>query len=433
MENEFICSRPLSADQRHLLEKIKSGLHREEIRAVSFKMEDTLVLMPFSEKNDVFLLMENDFSMMYTGKSTFAALRAEAEDKALKKCAKKGTVTLGLIYDILMKNSKISPSSRDKLIQRERSLAEYFCFPRQCGLQLFKEAKSAGKKVIITSSSPMPEETVRKILSNCGYDDFDKLIMLNKEKKILSSEETCRLIIEESGVEAHLITHIGGDVARDIEEPVKLGMKAMYLSPVTPLMVKSGRLRGFIQKQLFYDYEEERYLAMRCAFALYAAYAFDVPQNKTPHSDFCGDDYMIGFIVLGPLSLYKDFVISSALEANVLGAMSRKEKMIKGRDDFTAMFEAHFGDFLEKYGFDGCGLPLEFYIKHCSAADRMSVQKQLSAEDMIKWAESVTEPEIAPVYLKKVKKSALSKLADRLFQPGSHIRTIIDRILANVR
>ncbi len=433
MDNKFAASRPLSADQKHLIDKIKAEIRREEIKAVSFKMEDTLVLTPFSEKNDMFMLMEREFSMLYAGKNTFTQLRAEAEEAALKKCAKKGTVTLELIYNILMKNSKISPSSREKLMERERSLAEYFSFARECGLQLFNEAKNAGKVITIVSSSPMPRETITRILAGCGYDGYDTLIMLNECGKILSGGEICRLIGEKSGVALPLTMHIGGDVANDVEEPVKLGMKAMFLSPVTPLMVKSGRLRGFVQKKLFYDYEEPKYLTMRCAFALYAAYAFDVPQKKLPQSDFCGDDYMIGFIVLGPLSLYKDLVIGSVLQADILGAMGGNEKMTKGRDDFAAMFEEHFGNHLANFGLEGCRLPLEFFVSHVAAGDRISLQKQLAPEVMVKWAENVTEPEIAPVYLKKVKKSALSKLADRLFQPGSRIRTIIDRILAKAR
>lgn len=433
MEKEFVSSRPLSADQKHLLEKITAEIRRSEIKAVSFKMEDSLVLMPFSEKNDIFLLMERDFSMVYAGSGTFTQLRAEAEEVAVKMCGKKGTITIELIYNILMKKSKISPSSREKLLNKERSLTEHFSFARECGLRLFNEAKKAGKKIIITSRSVMPRGTAAKILENCGYDGYYALIMLNECEKIPSGEDICRLIAEKSGIALPLITHIGGDIADDVEEPVKLGMKAMYLSPVIPLMVKSGRLRGFIQKKLFFDYEEKKYLPLRCAFALYAAYAFDVPQNKLPQSDFCSDDYMIGFIVLGPLSLYSDLVISSALQADILGAMSGNEKMIKGRDDFSAAFKAHFGSHLEKFGTEGLSLPLEFFVNHCSVGDRMSVQKQLSPEIFVKWSESVTEPEIAPVYLKKVRKSALSKLADRLFQPGSRIRTIIDGILARMR
>lgn len=433
MDNRFVSSRPLSADQKHLLDKIKSEIRREEIKAVSFKMENVLILLPFSEKNDMFMLMEKEFSMLYAGTGTFTQLRAEAEESAVKKCAKKGTVTLELIYNILMKNSKISPASREKLINKERSLTEYFSFARECGLQLFNEAKNAGKTIIITTSSPMPRETVCRILDSCGYEGYDTLIMLNECEKTLSGGDICRLIGEKSGVALPLTMHIGGDVTNDVEEPVKLGMKAMYLSPVIPLMVKSGRLRGFIQKKLFYDYEEPKYLVMRCAFALYAAYAFDVPQNKRPQSDFCGDDYMMGFIILGPLSLYKDLVIDSVLQADILGAMGENEQMVRGRDDFAAMFEEHFGDHLAKFGFDGCRLPLEFFVSHVSISDRMSLQKLLAPEVMVKWAENVTDPEIAPVYLKKVKKSALSKLADRLFQPGSRIRTIIDSILAKAR
>lgn len=433
MEKDFIPLRPLSADQKHHLNTIKAEILRDEIKAVSFKLEDTLISLPFSDKTDLFQLMEKDFSMLYTGKDLFTNLRTEAEELALKKCEKKGCLTLKLIYNILMKKSKISTSSCEKLMKREIELITYFSFNRNCGLELFAEAKNAGKFIIITSSSPLSRDVISEILENCGYAEHDLLIVLNECKKTPSGNEMCRLIGEKSGIALPLTMHIGGDLSNDVEEPVKLGMKAIFLSPTTPLMIKSGRLRGFIEKQLFYTLSEPKYLVLKCILALYKAYAFDIPQNKVVQSDFCGDDYLIGFIVLGPLSLYKDFIISSELDAVILGAMSENDNILKGRDDFSAMFDIHFGDFLSKFGFEGCDLPFRFFMKHAALKDRMCLQKQLSADIMEKWSGSITEPELAPVCLKRTQKSNLSKLADRLFQPGSHIRTIVDRIIDKMR
>lgn len=426
--------RPLSSDQIHLINTMKAEIRKDNIQVVSFKLDDTLILRPFSSKSDIFCLMEKMFSSLYIGSKSFTELRCEAESDAKRIAAqKKKYCTLSDVYDLLLKKSKISPTSRKKLMDRECELEEYFCFARQCGAALFQEAKSLGKKVVIIADSLLPENTVKKIIRNCGFDGCD-MIVFPKNLLINSQNQTDAFnkISEKFSSAPQNILHIGSNISTDVEESVKLGIKALYLSPVIPLMIKSGRMRGFAQSELLYDIDSEKHFALRCIFGLYAAYAFDVPQGKLPQSDFCGDDYMLGFIALGSLSLYKDFVTDSELFVQILGAMSKNTKMTDGRTDFIRLFEKCFGDNLEIFGYCGCDIPFRFFAEHATINDRMSVQAFLSTDVMEKWSQAVTEPEIVPIYSTKAKKSNLSKLADKLFQPGSQIRTIIDGILGKL-
>ena len=426
-------NRPLNAEQKHLMKNMAASVKAEDIGAVSFEMSEMLVLTPFFDSHDIAFFMEEMFSGLYVGKSTFYELRCKAEDDVCEK--KKGKpYTLDEIYDRLVKISKISSSSREKLIKRECELWQYFCFARNCGKELYNEARTAGKKLIITADTPLPRSTVEGILRSCGYEGYDKLYITSECGLSKSGEgKLFEKIVSETGIAAGKILHLGCSFESDAEAAISKGMKSLFVTSCRDRLIKSGRLCGYIQKQRIYDFCTIKYLSLRCAIGLYAAYAFDYPHGKAPHSDFCNDDYMLGFIVLGPLGLYKDFTVEPGLKMKLIAAMSRSEKLMGGEKDFMVMFDEIFGSNLEKYGFEGCELPLEYYASHGAVGDRMILQKLLSPEDSEKWSNDVTEPEIAPVATKALKKDGLSVLADKLFPPGSQVRTIVDGILHKAR
>ena len=57
--NEISLSRPLSPQQSELEQKLLAQVTDDNIRAVSFKLEEVLTVTPFSMKEDIFLLMED--------------------------------------------------------------------------------------------------------------------------------------------------------------------------------------------------------------------------------------------------------------------------------------------------------------------------------------------------------------------------------------
>lgn len=425
-------SRKLNPDQIALTKKILGEIERPEIKAVNLRMDELLVLLPFSEYYDIFMLMEDDFKSLYIGKSSFTELRTEAQEEAERKTQKSGKLTIDLIYDILMKKSKISSSSRDQLLKRECELYIYFAYPREFGKDIFNKAKENRKKVIITADIPYPRNIAVNILSKCGYESCDELIITSE----LSSEERNDIfgtVVKRSGVTADKILNIGTDVVRDVEKPIMQGAKALLVSPVDMLMVKSGNLRCAVQARHIYDYESPSHLALHCAFGIYADYGFDVPQNRQPHSDFCNDGYMTGFMVYGPLQLIKGFKPENKLQAAILDAMEKCPETRAGRDDFVALFRSHFADFLDKFGYSSCDLPFDIFTYNSSVGDRMLLQKYMSAEDNQEWTDSSAEPSVAPVQKRKLKKNAMEKLADRMFPPGTRVRNITDDVIYKMK
>lgn len=410
-----ISERPFSIGQNDIIKKMSGEIAKPEIKAVSFRMKDVLVVTPFSSAQDMFLFMEDDFRKISQSGKSFAELRTDAQNTIMKKS---GEITLDNIYSIISKTGKIKdPHS---LIQRECELIEKFSSARKCGKLLYNEALKHKKKIIIVADGIYPENTVKKILEKCGYSNYTLII-----------SDDFGEVQKKSGVAPSGLLHIGGNVEQDIEAPILKGSKALLLSPVFPLMVKSGRLRGFVQAESLLKIDSPQYLALRCAFGLYAMYGFDVPQNKLPKSDFCNDPYMLGFIVFGTLSLNDgNYKPDTQLKKELIESKGNSQKIRQGEEDFIRMFNEYFCEFTDSMKYLGVELPFEFLADHSAPADRILLRSCISDGTYKKWSESVTDPEILPVYARTVKKNAVSKLADKLFPPGTKVRTIADGILA---
>ncbi|MCM1132040.1 MAG: hypothetical protein NC340_01070 [Ruminococcus flavefaciens] len=408
----------LEPEQAFLVNKMIGEIGNPECRAVSFRMSRTLVSTPFSEREDLFLFMEDDFRQVYKGRKTFAEFRIYAEEKFPDDIDK--------IYNFIMKQAKLTQESRDMLFKRECGLFTELAFPRNFGRKLFGEAQRRKKKIIIVADTLYPRSVVANVLDRCGYSGYSELVVANE----LENTDIYEAVIEKSALQAKKILNIGGNVEEDVEKPIMKGSKALLLADTIPLMLKSGRLRGYIQAKHLYDYDSAGFLALHLAFGLYSAYMFDVPRNRVYNSDFCASPYMLGFIVFGTLRLAKDFS-SSAFEKKLISAVEENEEITRGAEDFTSLFSAHFGNISNRLNYSGFSLPFEFFAKHGAVLDRNMLK--LDGDTLKEWQGMITEPATAPVYVRSVKQNAVSRLADRMFPPGTRVRGIADGILVKMK
>lgn len=421
---------PAVKEQADLVHKMRDEICQSKYKCISFKLMDTLVITPFSEFGDMFRFMENDFKSCCKNKKSFHELRISAQDEAEKK----GCADISSIYSILAKNCRLSDDDRDRLKKRECELFEYFAFTRSCGAEFFRTAKDRKKKIIISYDSVYPENTIKKVLEKCGYSAYNKLVML--AEKGISPDDADKVfdtIISESGFSPEKILHIGGNVANDVETPILKGAKALLLTPVIPLMVKSGRMRGYIQAQHVYNYDSIEFLMLHCALGLYAAYNFDIPMNRTYQSDFCSSAFKMGFIILGSLSLISDYRTDNSFSEKIKTALESCPDCIKGRDCFSELFQKHLYDVCGEFSTDKCDIPFGYFVSHAAAADREILREYMSEDVFSRWEENVSEPDTAPVYGRKLKKNAAAKLADTLFPQGTRVRNIAEGMLVKMK
>ena len=433
MDKQFKPRFSLTREQTELRQKMLDEVGRSDYKAVSFRLTGTLTSAAFPEFEDLFMLMEEDFRALTTVKKSFKELRAAAEEAADKKYCNAGGATIERIYDILAKSAKLTPFGRDKLMKRECELAAHFTLVRGLGKELFDEAKRTKKKVVIVADTIYPRSTVVRILSNCGYEQADELVVPSELKgSVTDYKAVYDAVLAKAGVAPAKLLHIGGNVEADVETPIMNGSKALLLAGTVPLMVKSGRLRGWVQDKHVYDYDEPDYLALHGAFGIYAAYLFDVPMSKSPQSDFCASEYMLGFIV-GGTARAADIRPKDKTQKMLLSLLSESSEAARGMEDMDRLFHFHFDGHLEKYGYKDCDMPLRFFAEHSAVGDRAMLQSRLDPSDFAAWTEGTKEPKLAPVHARKLKKSATGKLADKLFPPGTKVRNIADGMLVKMK
>lgn len=408
----------ISEEQNNLIRKMIAEIDKSEINVVSFRLSGILINMPFSEREDLFLVMEQYFSRIYKGRKNFVDLRISAENKA---------DTLDEIYDLIMKQTKITQADRDMLMNRECRLFTDSAFARNFGKMLFNEAKRKNKKIIVVSDTVYPKKVTEDVLAKCGYE-HKKMTVISR----IVNQYVYDTVIEKSDVSPEKLLHIGNDVAKDVEKPVMNGSKALLLADTVPLMVKSGRLRGYIQSERLYDYDSADFLALHFAFGLYASYLFDLPKSRVYQSDFCADAYMIGFIVFGTLKLAGDFQ-PTEFQRKIISAAEKNPEIMRGAGDFISLFSAHTENISHNSGNKGLELPFEFFEKHSAPLDRNMLKGLLDDDTLKEWESIITEPKTVPVYIETTNPNGLSKLADKMFPPGTKVRNIADGILVKIK
>ncbi|MDE6789564.1 MAG: hypothetical protein K2J47_09630 [Ruminococcus sp.] len=411
----------LEPEQAFLVNKMISEINRPECRAVSFRMSETLVNTPFSEHEDLFLFMEDDFSRVYKGRKTFTELRLYAEEKFHGDIDK--------IYNFIMKQAKLTAENRDILMKRECGLFIEFAFPRNFGRKLFNEAKQHNKKIIIVADTIYPRSIIVNLLDRCGYSGFSEIVITGE---LDENTDIYDEVIGKSSVNASRLLNIGGNVEEDVEKPIMKGSKALLLADTIPLMLKSGRLRGYIQAKHLYDYDSPVFLALHLAFGLYSSYMFDVPRTKVYNSDFCASPYLLGFIVFGTLKLDKSFSPSD-FQKSIISAAEKNIEIMRGADDFVSLFYTHFGNVSYSLDYSSFSLPFKFYENHSTSLDRNMLKQQLDDDILKEWENNITEPQTAPVHIRDTKQNTVSKLADRMFPPGTKVRNIADGILVKMK
>ncbi len=431
MNNDFKITVPLTRDQREVMDKMTAAIRDNGIKAVSFRLFGSLLIFPFSEENDIFLIMEREYKLTGNGKKSFVDLRIEAETEAKRKFTDKCSVTLAQIYDIYAKKHKITDEEKESLIRYECETVEKYAFPRAFGKKLLDTAINCGKNIIIIAHTVYPREIVLRMAEKCGISG--KILISNE---IDIGENNNGIIFDtilkkgKASAAAHL--HIGGDISADVETPIMKGAKALLLADTTANMIKSGRVRSFVQSKQVYDYDTAAFLALHLAFGIYSAYIFDIPRNKTALSDFCGSPYILGFFVYGCCKK-ADISAFNETERAIFNAMADISDMCRGEHDFSELFQRHFGNISQSLEYNGFELPLKLIAEHGGSMDVGLLKNNMPADAYKKWSESITDAPTIPNLQRIHEKNKLEKFADRMFPPGTRVRNIADGILFNMK
>ena len=196
---------------------------------VSFDIFDTLIKRNVDSPTDVFSIVEILFNKRHSKKiQDFKGKRIEAERNARSK---RLDIYRDITIDEIYKNIKID-LSREELLDLKKCELDVECLISNRNHELYGLYKRCLKesKVIITTDMYLPHNTIKKILSNNGFDGYEKLYISSEQHKTKSSGALFDYIIKDLDVSPKKILHIGDNKKSDFWIPIKKGLSAKLYS-----------------------------------------------------------------------------------------------------------------------------------------------------------------------------------------------------------
>ncbi len=199
----------------------------EEFPCVSFDIFDTLIKRNIAEPEDIFDIMEK-----YIGRE-FKDERINAEQKARRELGKK-EINLIDIYKYFPKNDA------NRLMNLELRIEADSIVPNQPIVEVYHKCIKANKKIYITSDMYWPEDSIKKLLKDNGFDTYEALYLSSAQQKIKGDGSLFKYLLEREGISCENLVHIGDSIQGDYKEPRKLGIHAIRI----PRCFKNIAYRG---------------------------------------------------------------------------------------------------------------------------------------------------------------------------------------------
>lgn len=210
---------------------IKQKINNADI--ISFDIFDTLLFRPYVRPDDLFLHLEKAFA-----KPHFYITRVYAEQTVRQKTSRED-VTFDEIY------AELGPQFQD-MKQRELDWEEMVLSPNVEMAEIWRQAKSLGKKIVVASDMYLPTDFIAKVLAKNGFGDYDKLYVSGDLGKTKYMGTLFEQIIQDTGVPANKILHIGDNKLSDYKSPKKHGIKSVLYPHMTKHFIKhNNRINVF--------------------------------------------------------------------------------------------------------------------------------------------------------------------------------------------
>lgn len=265
-------------------------------KAVSFDIYDTLITRPFVRPTDLFAYMEE-----IHGVKGFHDARIKAESEC-RRLSDKEDVTIDDIYDTIPCEYR---SLKEPEIQYERTLV----FPIGPAVDLLKELKAEGRKIVLVSDMYLPATVIGDCLRRCDIP-FDDLFVSSSYGRTKHTGRLFDTVLEECGIGPGDIIHIGDNHRADVRMPGTRGIASIHV-------------RKPMDMYLSVDPRKSRYLSKRGSCGSSAIVALDMIHVMNGSKDR-SVWYETGFRFGGPLAYaYSMFIGSNVREGSLPIFVSR--------------------------------------------------------------------------------------------------------------
>ena len=278
-------------------QEIIDKINDPKIKLVTFSPDDLLVTYPFWKYEDIYLLLQKDFSAITGGSyASFKNYRKLAQQNLVLK-SPFAAANIKQIYDDIAKKSEINSKETRTLREQEIRLAEMYCRRREYGCMLFEEALRSKKKIAILSDSVFTKGIYGGILESCGITGYSRIYTSGGIFRTKKYGGMFRRVIADYGIEKENMLHIGCGEVEDYAVPKQVGINAIWVpSPKksfseTPLYSYIKQMTGIDGD----DFESDTCFVLRAVLAQAADNIFNIPSKNPENKAF--DLENLGFLL----------------------------------------------------------------------------------------------------------------------------------------
>ncbi len=188
-------------------------------KVVSFDIFDTLIFRTVPSPEDIFDLVPIKMSHIQ-GIQSFRKKRIKAEQEA-RSLARGSEVNIDEIYSYIDFSNKY----KEELKQCESEIEIENCIPNKIIVPIAQELYDIGVKVIVTSDMYLKRNTIECILQKIGVKYY-KLYISGEVKKTKELGTLFDYVLDDLGITAKEIAHVGDNPKSDIRIPESKGIKA---------------------------------------------------------------------------------------------------------------------------------------------------------------------------------------------------------------
>ena len=265
---------------------------------ISFDVFDTLIERSVHSPKMAFAIVEKKmrdrcgFSI-----PGFTKMRHRAERQAHEAARKQGCEAgLADIYRLLQKRLALTDDQMAKVMDLEIAVETRLLHPRLPGMDLFEEAKTLRKKIVLASDMYLPRQVIVSILKKNGITGYDDLMISCEEGAAKRDGRMFDLLLKRHQVTAKDVLHIGDNPRTDIEQAERKGIATIHLQSATDCRKRETMFNYVFQGALeSHPTISSSYLSKMVVEQLSA---IDAPEGF-----FADDPQNFGYCALGPLML----------------------------------------------------------------------------------------------------------------------------------
>lgn len=216
--------REITAMNEQRIELLKSRIR--EAKVVSFDIFDTLLFRKTNTPETIFDLVGKHF-----GIHGFRKIRMDAQNEASARAyAAFGYphADMDQIYEVLGERQEMGIDWAEVKEYEIRMERDALVANREM-LEIFRYAKSLGKRIVITTDMYLTADILSRILRDRGFDGFDRMYCSADEHKAKFNRDLFELVARQEDVAFEDIIHIGDKARDDGEFPEAYGMKSFII------------------------------------------------------------------------------------------------------------------------------------------------------------------------------------------------------------